>query len=119
MDIPSNISQIVKEGEGVDDCDDECWDLYIGFWIEGLLVPAIAVFGIVGNITCVFVFNHKSVDLKPSFSNILKCLSIYEMALLVGQNRSRFTRSLLRFISAPNLSILRFKIFFDRNAEFV
>ena len=79
-----NISNIVEEGEGVEDCDDECWDLYIGFWIEGLLVPAIAVFGIVGNITCVFVFNHKSVDLKPSFSNILKCLSVYDILFLVG-----------------------------------
>ena len=84
MDNLSNISNIVKERGGVEDCDDECWDLYIGFWIEGLLVPAIAVFGIVGNITCVFVFNHKSVDLKPSFSNILKCLSIYDILFLVG-----------------------------------
>ena len=32
-----------------------------------------------------FVFNQKTVDLKPSFSNILKCLSIYDMALVVSQ----------------------------------
>ena len=36
-----------------------------------------------GNVTCVFVFNHKSVDLKPSFSNILKCLSIFDILFLV------------------------------------
>ena len=39
-----------------------------------------------GNITCVFVFNHKSVDLKPSFSNILKCLSIFDILFLVRLN---------------------------------
>ena len=37
-----------------------------------------------GNVTCVFVFNHKSVDLKPSFSNILKCLSIFDILFLVN-----------------------------------
>ena len=37
-----------------------------------------------GNVTCVFVFNHKSVDLKPSFSNILKCLSIFDILFLCG-----------------------------------
>lgn len=65
-------------------CSDDCWDEFIGFWIEGCLVPVIAAFGIVGNVTCVFVFNHKSVDLKPSFSNILKCLSIFDILFLSG-----------------------------------
>ena len=36
-----------------------------------------------GNVVCVFVFNHKSVDLKQSFSNILKCLSIFDIFFLV------------------------------------
>ena len=82
-------------------CDAECKETLKlwGFWIEGIAIPCIALFGIfglvwirrgrkcvlflAGNIACVFVFNHKSVDLKPSFSNILKCLSIYDMGLLV------------------------------------
>ena len=79
-----NISTAEAAGDIVEECDDDCWDFFIGFWIEGLLVPAIALFGIVGNIACVFVFNHKSVDLKPSFSNILKCLSIYDILFLVS-----------------------------------
>ena len=84
-----------------EDFDDDCLNKLWGFWIEGVAVPAIAVFGIIGtvvtghtntrdvtfllsgNIFCVFVFNHKSVDLKPSFSNILKCLSIFDIATLV------------------------------------
>ena len=37
-----------------------------------------------GNIVCVFVFNQKSVDLIPSFSNILKCLSIFDICFLVN-----------------------------------
>ena len=36
-----------------------------------------------GNIACISVFSSKSVDLKPSFANILKCLSIYDICLLV------------------------------------
>jgi len=67
-----------------DSCDDDCKNKIWGFWIEGVAVPFIAFFGIFGNLACVFVFNHKSCDLKPSFSNILKCLSIYDMALLMG-----------------------------------
>ena len=38
---------------------------------------------LLGNILCLCVFNQKSVDLKPSFSNILKCLSIYDICTLV------------------------------------
>eukprot|EP00092_Neocalanus_flemingeri_P024640 GFUD01026725.1.p1 GENE.GFUD01026725.1~~GFUD01026725.1.p1 ORF type:complete len:407 (+),score=101.90 GFUD01026725.1:197-1417(+) len=84
MDNVSNYSITGDGGEGMEECGDVCWEVYVGFWIEGLLVPVIASFGIVGNITCVFVFNHKSVDLKPSFSNILKCLSIYDILFLSG-----------------------------------
>ncbi len=37
-----------------------------------------------GNILCVWVFNKKDVELKPSFANLLKCLSIYDILLLVS-----------------------------------
>ena len=37
-----------------------------------------------GNILCVFVFTKKKMDLKPSFSNILKCLSLFDILFLVG-----------------------------------
>ena len=56
----------------------------IQFWIEGILIPTIAVFGILGNIFCFFVLSNKSVELKPSFANLLKCLSVYDTALLVS-----------------------------------
>jgi hypothetical protein len=36
----------------------------------------------------VFVFTQKSVELKPSFSNILKCLSICDMLFLVSEYRN-------------------------------
>ena len=35
---------------------------------------------------CVFVFTKKKMDLKPSFSNILKCLSLFDILFLVGCN---------------------------------
>jgi len=61
-------------------------DLYraFSFWIEGIAVTLVSIFGIVGNIACISVFSSKSVDLKPSFANILKCLSIYDICLLSG-----------------------------------
>ena len=53
------------------------------FWIEGVTVPIIASFGIIGNFVCLVVLSNKSVDLKPSFSNLLKCLSVYDILILV------------------------------------
>lgn len=66
-----------------DDCSQECINKISQFWTEGILIPTIAAFGILGNIFCLFVLNNKSVDLMPSFSNLLKALSVYDTALLV------------------------------------
>ena len=37
-----------------------------------------------GNILCVFVFSRSKLDLKPAFSNILKCLSVFDTIFLVS-----------------------------------
>ena len=50
----------------------------VQLWLEGVVLPTIALLGITGNTFCLFVLNHRSVDLKPSFSNLLKCLSVGE-----------------------------------------
>ena len=70
------------------------------------------IFSFPGNLACVFVFNHKSCDLKPSFSNILKCLSIYDMALLVSKARLSdhlhshpFQMGVLILYGFPNISM--------------
>merc|ERR1719336_3239444 len=52
------------------------------FCIEGILLPVLAIFGILGNILCVWAFNKKDVELKPSFANLLKCLSIFDTVFL-------------------------------------
>merc|ERR1719278_2323804 len=52
------------------------------FCIEGVLLPILAIFGILGNILCVWAFNKKDVELKPSFANLLKCLSIFDTVFL-------------------------------------
>ena len=44
----SSSSQLVNRTVLVAGCSDDCWDQFIGFWIEGCLVPVIAAFGIVG-----------------------------------------------------------------------
>jgi len=52
------------------------------FCIEGVLLPVLAIFGILGNILCVWAFNKKDVELKPSFANLLKCLSVFDTVFL-------------------------------------
>ena len=64
-------------------CDALCWNRLLQFWIEGVAVPVIAGLGIIGNIFCLFVLNHKCVDLKASFSNLLKCLCVFDILILV------------------------------------
>ena len=64
-------------------CDVLCWNRLLQFWIEGVAVPVIAGLGIIGNIFCLFVLNHKCVDLKASFSNLLKCLCVFDILILV------------------------------------
>merc|ERR1719234_2119417 len=78
-------------------------DLYraFSFWIEGIAVTLISIFGIVGNIACISVFSSKSVDLKPSFANILKCLSIDDICLLVKRvkfKKKYDTKNMLQII---------------------
>ena len=41
-----------------------------------LLIPS-------GNILSVWIFNKKDVELKPSFANLLKCLSVFDTIFLV------------------------------------
>ena len=36
-----------------------------------------------GNILSVWIFNKKDVELKPSFANLLKCLSLFDTMFLV------------------------------------
>ena len=43
------------------------------------------LFVIAGNILCVFVFSTRNLDLKPAFSNLLKCLSVFDILFLVSE----------------------------------
>lgn len=82
--LPESVTRAANMTNVTTLCDEYCQDKIWSFWIEGVAVLFISVFGIFGNLLCLFVFNHKSVDLKPSFANILKCLSVYDTALLTG-----------------------------------
>ena len=73
-----------------------------------------------GNLACISVFSSKSVDLKPSFSNILKCLSIYDICLLVRRNILNIILNILNNI--PNIlnilniiNVLNIVCFFSPN----
>ena len=45
------------------------------------------IIDIQGNIVCVFVFSRSNLDLRPAFSNILKCLSLFDILFLVSMSR--------------------------------
>lgn len=66
--------------------DDLDWEISetVGFIIEGVLIPGLSLLGIIGNILCVWTFNKKDVELKPSFANLLKCLSIFDTIFLAS-----------------------------------
>ena len=54
-----------------------------------------------GNLLCLFVFNQKTVDLSPSFSNILKCLSLYDIALLVRAQTVKYIHYTYNLLTCP------------------
>ena len=58
------------------------WGLWGTMGTVGTMEAMMALY--LGNLACIWVFSGKSVDLKPSFANILKCLSIYDICLLVS-----------------------------------
>ena len=72
--------------------DQEIWRIFItnqikhlmGNHFESAFDHTTLYLLITGNVLCVFVFTKKKMDLKPSFSNILKCLSLFDILFLVG-----------------------------------
>jgi len=77
----TNQSEIDLEDQNIDEYKN--LRTTAAFIIEGVLLPILATFGIVGNLLCVWTFNKKDVELKPSFANLLKCLSIFDTVFLV------------------------------------
>ena len=47
MESDTNLTDAMED-KSEDLCDDNCLNQMWGFWIEGVAVPAIAVFGIIG-----------------------------------------------------------------------
>ena len=47
MESDTNLTDAMED-ISEDLCDDNCFNQMWGFWIEGVAVPAIAVFGIIG-----------------------------------------------------------------------
>ena len=50
MNITSFISDKKQKmnSSDVEACDSECWNLWTGFWIEGVILPLVAALGIAG-----------------------------------------------------------------------
>ena len=83
----SSFEEEILDSEFLETCDIHCLNKKFQFWIEGVAVPIISCLGILGNLICLVVLNNKNVDLKPSFSNLLKSLSVYDILILVNTNR--------------------------------
>ncbi len=51
--------------------------------VEGLVVPAVSAFGLLGNALTILVLNHRAVKLKQSLIQILCGLATFDNAFLV------------------------------------
>ena len=64
-----------------------CWNLRIIFQFHLKRSEPGGIFYLIstsGNILCVWTFNKKDVELKASFANLLKCLSVFDTIFLVS-----------------------------------
>jgi len=62
--------------------------LSITFWMEGVLMPTISFFGLIGNIISIYILrnNHIRLDLHPSFTNLCICLAVFDSLFLITSN---------------------------------
>lgn len=58
--------------------------LWATFIAEGLLVPIFGIIGIIGNILSVIVLSRRNLDLKPTFTNLLLTLCIYDVLFIIA-----------------------------------
>ena len=75
------------------------------YWIKPEIWNLELIISLSGNILCFFVFTKKKkMDLKPSFINILRCLSVFDTIFLVRWNT---VSSYLVFPYAESINSLR------------
>ena len=53
------------------------------FMVEGLLMPLVALFGLVGNSLSIYILNNKEVKMKRDFVEVLCSMSAYDNLFLL------------------------------------
>ena len=54
------------------------------FVVEGILMPTVTLFGILGNSLSIYILNNKDVKLKRDFVEVLVSMSAYDNLFLIG-----------------------------------
>ena len=57
---------------------------FLDILVEGVLIPIVATFGLLGNIASIVVLNSASIDMKTSFCRILTMLAIFDSVFIVS-----------------------------------
>ena len=65
------------------------------FWVVGVMITAVSMSGIVGNIICIVMFQYKRLNINQTFSSLLKWLAVIDSVFLV----SRIYSQLFSFLS--------------------
>lgn len=60
----------------------------VTFWVEGVGIPLVSSFGLLGNLISILIFLKRSqgLDLNPNFSQLLICLAVFDSLFLVFVN---------------------------------
>ena len=60
----------------------------VKFWVEGVGIPLVSSFGLLGNLISILIFQNRSqgLDLNPNFSQLLICLAVFDSLFLVFVN---------------------------------
>ena len=54
------------------------------FWVVGVMITAVSMSGIVGNIICIFIIQYKRLNINHTFASLLKWLAVIYSVLLVS-----------------------------------
>ena len=54
------------------------------FWLVGVMITAVSVVGILGNIICILMFQYKRLNMNQTFASLLKWLAVIDSVFLVS-----------------------------------
>jgi hypothetical protein len=56
----------------------------VEFWIVGVIISLVSLFGFIGNITCILMFQYKRLNINKTFASLLSWPAIIDSFFLVS-----------------------------------